>query len=129
MENLVNQEFWRGKRVLVTGHTGFKGCWLSLWLSQYSANIKGLSLPISDKNYLYNKLKTDQLRIDETFADIRNYSEVKRVISEFNPEIIFHMAAQPIVTHSYTDPVETFTTNILGTINILEAVFRFDSAH
>ena len=122
MENLVNQEFWRGKRVLITGHTGFKGCWLSLWLSQYSAIIKGFSLPISDKNYLYNKLKTDQLRIDETFADIRNYSEVKRVISEFNPEIIFHMAAQPIVTHSYTDPVETFTTNILGTINILEAV-------
>ena len=122
MENLVNQEFWRGKRVLITGHTGFKGCWLNLWLSQYSAVIKGFSLPTSDKNYLYNKLNTDQLRLDETFADIRSYSEVKRVIAEFNPEIIFHMAAQPIVRHSYTDPVETFTTNILGTINILEAV-------
>ena len=60
MENLVNQEFWRGKRVLITGHTGFKGCWLSLWLSQYSAIIKGFSLPISDKNYLYNKLKTEK---------------------------------------------------------------------
>ena len=77
MENLVNQEFWRGKRVLITGHTGFKGCWLSLWLSQYSAVIKGFSLPISDKNYLYNKLNTDQLRLDETFADIRSYSELR----------------------------------------------------
>lgn len=122
VENLVNENFWRGKRVLITGHTGFKGSWLSLWLSQYSTVIKGLSLPISDKNYLYNRINLNHLKVDETFSDIRDYSQVRRVISEFNPEIIFHMAAQPIVTHSYTDPVETFTTNILGTINILEAV-------
>ena len=122
MENLVNQEFWSGKRVLITGHTGFKGSWLGLWLSQYSADLMGISLPVSKKNYLFNRIKTDHFKHKQTFSDIRDYSCVQKVIADFSPEIIFHMAAQPIVRHSYSDPLETFTTNILGTLNILEAV-------
>ena len=122
MENLVDQNFWRGKRVLITGHSGFKGSWLSLWLSQYSAVLSGISLPIGDENFLYNRINTDYLSRNETFVDIRDYSKIREVIAEFSPEIIFHMAAQPIVRYSYTEPVETFTTNILGTLNILEAV-------
>jgi len=122
MENLVDQNFWRGKRVLITGHSGFKGSWLSLWLSQYSAIISGISLPISDKNFLYNRLNTNYLNCNETFVDVRDYSKVRSAIADFCPEIIFHLAAQPIVRLSYEEPVETFTTNILGTLNILEAV-------
>ena len=122
MENLVSRDFWSGKRVLITGHTGFKGSWLGLWLSQYSAVLKGFSLPVSSKNFLFNKINNDHFRANETFADIRDFSEIRRAISEFAPEIIFHMAAQPIVRRSYLDPVETFTINVLGTLNILEAV-------
>ena len=122
MENLVNQEFWSGKRVLITGHTGFKGSWLGLWLSQYSADLMGISLPVSKKNYLFNRIKTDHFNHKQTFSDIRDYSSVQKVIADFSPEIIFHMAAQPIVRHSYSNPLETFTTNVLGTLNILEAV-------
>ena len=122
MENLVNPNFWNGKRVLITGHTGFKGSWLGLWLSQYSAVLKGLSLPVSDNNFLFNRINTDHFGPNYTFADVRDYSAVKRVISDFAPDIIFHMAAQPIVRLSYSDPADTFTTNVLGTLNILEAV-------
>ena len=122
MENLVSRDFWSGKRVLITGHTGFKGSWLGLWLSQYSAVLGGVSLPVTNKNYLFNKINTSHFSLHETAADIRDYSAVKKVITDFSPEIIFHMAAQPIVRYSYSDPVETFTTNILGTLNILEAV-------
>ena len=122
MENLVNPNFWNGKRVLITGHTGFKGSWLGLWLSQYSAVLKGLSLPVSNNNFLFNRINTDHFVPNYTFADVRDYSAVKRVISDFAPDIIFHMAAQPIVRLSYSDPADTFTTNVLGTLNILEAV-------
>lgn len=122
MENLVNPNFWNGKRVLITGHTGFKGSWLGLWLSQYSAVLKGFSLPVSDNNFLFNRINTDHFVPNYTFADVRDYSAVKRVISDFAPDIIFHMAAQPIVRLSYSDPADTFTTNVLGTLNILEAV-------
>ena len=122
MENLVNQEFWAGKKVLITGHTGFKGSWLGLWLSQYSAILKGFSLPVTNKNYLFNRVKTDHFQSNKTAVDIRNFSEVRREIADFGPDIIFHLAAQPIVRRSYTDPIETYTTNVLGTLNVLEAV-------
>lgn len=122
MENLVSPTFWSGKRVLITGHTGFKGSWLSLWLSQYSAKIAGFSLPLSRHNYLYGKLDRNHINQKEMFGDIRDIKSIKNFIIDFCPDIIFHLAAQPLVRRSYYEPAETFSTNILGILNILEVV-------
>jgi len=114
--------FYKGKRVLVTGHTGFKGSWLSIWLHELGAEVIGVALdPFSNKdNYVLsgigNKIKAD-IR-----ADIRNLEHMKRIFVEYQPEIVFHLAAQPLVRLSYEKPVETYQTNVLGTINIMEAI-------
>lgn len=113
--------FWKNKKVLITGHTGFKGSWLSLWLNKMGADITGLSLPPVKGKNLYSLLKINQ-KINSIYVDIRNFSEVNSVIKKTKPEIIFHLAAQPLVRESYKNPIETYSTNVMGSVNLLEAV-------
>jgi CDP-glucose 4,6-dehydratase len=113
-------EFWRGKRVLITGHTGFKGSWISLWLESMGATLCGLSLPPQTEPALFN-IANVSLGIDHRIGDIRDFNTVKVVMEAFKPEIIFHMAAQPLVRLSYQLPIETFSTNVMGTVHVLEA--------
>lgn len=111
------KQCYKNKRVLLTGHTGFKGSWLSLWLLNLGAKVFGYSLaPKTNPNH-YNLLELD---MPELIADIRDSDALKRVFVDFKPEIIFHLAAQPLVRASYQNPVETFSVNVLGTANILE---------
>ncbi|MCI5491936.1 MAG: CDP-glucose 4,6-dehydratase [Prevotellaceae bacterium] len=115
-------EFYKGKRVLVTGHTGFKGSWLSIWLNEMGAVVGGISQdPSSDKdNYSLSDI-SGHLDLDAR-ADIRNGHWLKEIITEWKPDIVFHLAAQPLVRLSYSFPVDTFETNVLGTINVMEAI-------
>lgn len=123
MENLVEmQKFFGGiykdKRVLVTGNTGFKGSWLSFWLTEMGAIVRGLSLEAKTNPNHFNLLKN---YYDTDFTDITNIDKVKECLENFQPEIIFHLAAQSLVRYSYKYPLETLNTNIIGTANILEA--------
>ncbi len=112
--------FWSKKRVLVTGHTGFKGCWLSIWLRALGAEVTGLSLAPSVSPNLF-ELTSSFGGINSVISDIRDFEAVKEVVSSIKPEIIFHLAAQALVGQSYVDPVETYSTNVLGTVHLLEA--------
>jgi len=108
---------YRGRRVLVTGHTGFKGSWLSRWLEKLGADVVGYSLkPNTEPNHF----ELLNLRITSNIGDIRDFHALKRVVSDFKPEIVFHLAAQPSVIASYEQPLETFSTNVVGTANLLE---------
>lgn len=117
---------WHGKRVFITGHTGFKGSWLTLWLSSLGAEVKGYALKPKTKHDHFTVAKIDKL-CSSIIADIRNLDKLKREIKQFKPEFVFHLAAQPLVRQSYKDPIETYSTNIIGTVNILEAVRECDS--
>lgn len=113
-------EFYRGKNVLITGHTGFKGSWLAVWLKELGANVIGIALdPVSEKD-LFN-LASLSGEITDYRQDIRDLAIITQIIQKEQPEIVFHLAAQPLVLSSYHDPVLTFETNVLGTVNILEA--------
>ena len=111
----------RGRRVLVTGHTGFKGSWLSLWLDRLGAHVYGLALDPPTTPAMYDACRLDAV-VDSTIADVRDLSAVRRVLDCAQPEVVFHLAAQPIVRVSYDEPVATYETNVMGTINVLEAV-------
>jgi len=113
--------FWQNKRVLVTGHTGFKGGWLSLWLHQLGASVKGFALEPETNPSLFNVLDLEEL-IDSDIGDIRDLESLRRTINSFAPDVIFHLAAQPLVRHSYVAPLETFSINVIGTANVLECV-------
>jgi CDP-glucose 4,6-dehydratase len=118
--------FWRDRRVLVTGHTGFKGSWLSIWLNSLGARVTGLSLdPPSDPN-MFDDANVGLL-VDDRRADIRDCSELSRVVAEAAPEVLFHLAAQAIVRDGYRDPVGTFATNVLGTVHVLESMRHLPS--
>ena len=123
----VFNNFYKGKKVLVTGHTGFKGSWLSIWLHELGAEVVGVGLePYSEKdNFVLSgigkKIKAD-IR-----ADIRDGEKMKEIFKQYQPEIVFHLAAQPLVRLSYEIPVETYQTNVMGTINIMEAIRATDS--
>jgi len=125
VENLVRKvrlerSFWKNKKVFLTGHTGFKGSWLTIWLNYLGAEVLGFSLdPITNPN-LFTEADLSGDLIDIR-GDIRDYNKLSRSMSEFQPEIIIHMAAQPLVRYSYKEPIETFTTNIVGTANIFES--------
>lgn len=122
----MKSDFWAGKRVLLTGHTGFKGGWLSLWLQQMGAAVTGFALPPSSNPCLFSVLDLAET-MPSVIGDIRDLRVVKNLIAQVEPEVVFHLAAQPLVRASYADPVETYTTNVLGTVNILEAVRMCDS--
>ena len=117
---LVNPLFWKGKRVFLTGHTGFKGSWLSLWLQSMGATVKGYSLAPQTNPNLFDIASVAQ-NMESQFGDIRELNELTASMQTFEPEILIHMAAQPLVRLSYKDPVDTYTTNVIGTVNVLEA--------
>ena len=118
MRNILNQ--FKGKNVLITGHTGFKGSWLSFLLKHVGANVTGLALAPRTNPTLYELLEING-ECNSIIADINNEENVKQAIDEAQPDFIFHMAAQPLVRYSYKQPLETFATNVMGTANVLEA--------
>ncbi len=115
-----NPGFWRGKRVLLTGHTGFKGSWMSLWLQKLGATLKGFSLEPPTKPSLFETANVANGML-HFIGDIRDYATVLAQVRSFQPEIVLHMAAQPLVRLSYTEPIETYATNVMGTLHVLEA--------
>lgn len=127
LENLDNlKNFWKNKKVFITGHTGFKGSWLSIILAYLESTIDGYSLK-PEKKSLFNKSNIFKSLRSNTYADINNIIKLKKKIKQSKPEIIFHLAAQPLVLESYKEPLNTFNTNIIGTLNLLEVIRRVKS--
>jgi CDP-glucose 4,6-dehydratase len=121
MESMVMiPEFWHDKKVLLTGHTGFKGSWLSVWLQMLGANVVGYSLPAPTQPCLFDLIKVGDL-ITPVVGDVRDLDRLMQTMQTHQPEIVIHMAAQALVRESYKYPVETYTVNIMGTVNVLEA--------
>ncbi len=119
----VNPDFWRGRRVLVTGHTGFKGAWLVMLLHELGAQVSGVALAPSTRPNLFEAARVGET-MQSLLADIRDPDVAHGCISEHAPEVVFHLAAQSLVRASYEDPAETFATNVMGTVNVLEACRR-----
>ena len=117
----VDASFWRGRRVLLTGHTGFKGSWLGLWLQDMDAAVSGISCGIPTEPSLYTLARVGEAMADEAVIDVRDHPALAGAVARMAPEVIVHMAAQPLVRRSFADPRETFETNVMGTVNVLEA--------
>ena len=117
----MNAAFWQGKRVFLTGHTGFKGGWLSLWLQQLGAEVTGYALEAPTTPSLFEVANVARGMVS-IIGDVRDGEALKRVMAQARPEIVIHMAAQPLVRYSYVNPVETYATNVMGVVNLLEAV-------
>ena len=122
----VRPEFWKDKRVFVTGHTGFKGSWLCLWLSQLGAKVTGYALSPPTRPNLFEAASVGQ-SIDSVIGDVTDFPSLEAALVNAAPEIVIHMAAQSLVRYSYQNPVETFATNVLGSVHILEALRRVPS--
>lgn len=114
-------DFWRGRRVLLTGHTGFKGSWLAHWLLAHGAQVHGLALAPDTRPALFDQLGLAS-RLDHALGDIRDAGLVARRVEEAAPEVVFHLAAQPLVRRSYHEPVATFATNVMGTVHLMDAL-------
>lgn len=121
------RDFWQNKRVFITGHTGFKGSWLALWLHSLGAKVYGYALPPNTVPSLFEVARIESLLTGHIQADIRNYDTLCHAIDQAQPEIVFHLAAQPLVRRSYVDPIETYSTNVMGTVNLLEAARQSSS--
>ena len=117
----VNPSFWRGKRVFLTGHTGFKGGWLSVWLQQLAAELTGYALPPPTQPNLFERARVGA-GMASLIGDIRDGAKLLAAVRDAVPDVVIHMAAQPLVRRSYVDPVETYSTNVMGTVHLLEAV-------
>jgi CDP-glucose 4,6-dehydratase len=117
----VEPSFWKGRRVLLTGHTGFKGAWAAAWLAKMGAEVTGISLPEEGEHSLYSSIKA-QLPHTSRFMDIREAQALNDAVRESDPEIVLHMAAQALVRRSYREPIYTYETNVMGTVNLLEAM-------
>ena len=122
MNAQVNPRFWPEKKVFLTGHTGFKGSWLTTWLSSMGAKITGYSLAPSTNPNLYDAAKIAAHCEQTHIGDIRNLNELRDAMRISNPDIVIHMAAQPLVRYSYANPVDTYATNVMGTVHVLEAI-------
>lgn len=117
----LNQAFWQGKRVLLTGHTGFKGGWLALWLQSWGAKVSGFALVPSTQPNLFELARVGE-GIDSRIGDLRDLPALLNVMQEVRPEIVLHLAAQPLVREGYRDPLGTYASNVMGTLHLLEAV-------
>ena len=122
----MSHSFWENKKVLVTGHTGFKGSWLSLWLQQLNAKVIGLSLRPPTTPNLFTKANVESNMVS-IIGDINDYSLIEETLREHEPDIIFHLAAQSLVRHSYAFPIDTYATNVMGTVHLLEAARKIKS--
>jgi len=118
---VIDTAFWTGKRVLVTGHTGFKGAWLSLWLTEMGAVVSGYALDPPTTPNLFTHLRLDK-RVASVIGDLRDPAHVRRAVAEHRPDVVFHLAAQPLVRESYRDPVGTYATNVMGLVHLFEAL-------
>jgi len=116
---VIDKSFWKGRRVFLTGHTGFKGSWLSLWLASLGAEVKGYALNPPTSPSLFNEARVGSV-IDSQIGDIRDQDELYESMTAFNPDILIHMAAQPLVRYSYDAPIETYEVNVIGTAKVLE---------
>jgi CDP-glucose 4,6-dehydratase len=120
---LIDVNFWSGKRVFLTGHTGFKGSWLSIWLKELGVELHGYALAPPTKPSLYEQAGVGE-GITSNIGDIRDLDHLHRALERCDPEIVIHMAAQPLVRYSYSEPIETYSTNVMGTVHVLEAIRR-----
>ena len=118
---MLNKKFWNGRKIFVTGHTGFKGSWLSLWLEMMGADATGYALDPPTEPSFFEQAKLAEV-IRTIKGDIRDFDHLKKAIAESKPEVIIHMAAQSVVKRGYEDPIETYSTNVMGTVNVFEAV-------
>lgn len=119
--NKMIKDFWKDKKVLITGHTGFKGSWLTLWLKTLGPKVCGISLEPNNLS-LFNQLDLEK-QIDSHFVEnINNSTSINKIVNDFNPDIVFHLAAQPLVIESYKNPIQTWETNVMGSLKILEAI-------
>ena len=123
---MPDAKFWRGKRVLVTGHTGFKGAWLVTWLAAMGAEVCGYSLSPEGERNLWVDLKIED-KVQSVVGDINDRSKLNQLFDTFRPEIVFHLAAQSLVLRSYEDPIETFSSNVLGVVSLLDVVRNHES--
>ncbi len=115
----IISKIYKNKKILITGHTGFKGSWLSFWLNKMGAKVYGVSDDIPTNPSLFKILNIRKFLKKDYRINIKNYSKIKKVIEESNPDIIFHLAGQSLVARSYKEPLKTFLTNTFGTLNIL----------
>ena len=123
----IESKTWRAGSVFVTGHTGFKGSWLTLWLHRLGATVHGYALDPSTEPALFDVATVGSLLASDTRADLADLAELKEALSQARPEVVFHLAAQPLVRASYCDPLGTIASNVMGTANLLEAVRAIDS--
>jgi len=121
MESMVDATYWNNKKVLVTGHTGFKGSWLCHWLVNLGADVTGFALPPTKDQKLFELLKLDN-RLNSVDGNLNDREALQQLVKDSSPDVIFHLAAQSLVLTSFEDPLETFTTNIIGTANLLDAL-------
>jgi CDP-glucose 4,6-dehydratase len=117
----VNPDFWHGKRVFLTGHTGFKGAWLALWLQSVGAQVRGYALAPPTQPNLFTLARVAE-GMDSVLGDIRDFETLRSRMAEFQPEVLIHLAAQPLVRYSYANPLETYATNVMGTVHVMEAM-------
>ena len=117
----MKKEFWNGKTVLLTGHTGFKGSWLSLWLQKLNVNVIGFSKSIPTNPSLFELADIESV-VTSIIGNVCNYDKLEETVKEYKPEIVIHMAAQAILRESYSNPIETYATNVMGTVNLLESI-------
>jgi CDP-glucose 4,6-dehydratase len=126
-ENFISTNFWQGKRILVTGHSGFKGAWLAHWLNRLGADVIGISLPPITTPNLFSLIGVKN-GYKSYFCNINDINEMTKLVKNIQPEIIFHLAAQPLVRAGYRDPITTFQTNVMGVVNILNILREVESA-
>jgi CDP-glucose 4,6-dehydratase len=125
IKSMVNRSFWKGRKVFLTGHTGFKGSWLSLWLDALGASVTGYALDPPTQPSLFEQAGVSGV-LRSICADIRDFPRLKSAVAECRPEVVIHMAAQSVVRRGYEDPIETYSSNIMGTVHLLEALRQLE---